>query len=391
MLFRGRPPGVVRGRGGDNRRGNSWSRVSGGAAMPVRRVETPGTGRLTSALILLAVGSGAVDAFSFAALGAVFASVMTGNLVLLGVALVHARLDPALSAAVAIAAYAAGVFGAAHWLRHTRHEPAPGAGRPDRVRRHRPPWDARSGPARPTRTRGGGAGHARGGLPRGRRPAQRRTAEGGPRRGAARRYSGVRRPVSGVARWSRGRAESGRAHRARRRWECRGWFWRVRGGPVLDGRGYSGVRRPAAGVVRRARVRRESVRLRRALTAVPAAQVAVLAVWLACDGHPARAARLGSLALSAFAMGVQSAGVNTLPVAGAATTYLTGTLTSLTTELATSGVPATMRRRFAVLAAALAGAALNAALLTWVRPAAPVLPFASALTVLVLLGRAHLR
>lgn len=136
-------------------------------------------------------------------------------------------------------------------------------------------------------------------------------------------------------------------------------------------------------------MRVESGQLWRALTAVPAAQVTVLAVWLASDGHPAKAAQIGLLALSAFAMGVQSAGVNTLPLTGAATTYLTGTLTTLTTELATSGVLTTMRRRFAVLAAALTGAALNAALLTWLRPAAPALPLAVTLTVLVLLGRSR--
>jgi uncharacterized membrane protein YoaK (UPF0700 family) len=138
---------------------------------------------------------------------------------------------------------------------------------------------------------------------------------------------------------------------------------------------------------RRATARGEAGRLWQTLTAVPAAQATVLAVWLASDGHPAKAVQIGLLALSAFAMGVQSAGVNTLRLTGAATTYLTGTLTMLTTELATSGVPATMRRRFAVLAAALTGAALNAALLTWVRPAAPALPLAATVTVLVLLFR----
>lgn len=136
-------------------------------------------------------------------------------------------------------------------------------------------------------------------------------------------------------------------------------------------------------------MRGESGRLRQALTAVPAAQVTVLAIWLASDGHPAKAAQIALVALSAFAMGVQSAGVNTFPLTGAATTYLTGTLTTLTTELATSGVPTTMRRRFAVLAAALVGAALNAVLLTWFRPAAPALPLAATLTVLVLLGHDH--
>jgi uncharacterized membrane protein YoaK (UPF0700 family) len=122
---------------------------------------------------------------------------------------------------------------------------------------------------------------------------------------------------------------------------------------------------------------------------VPVAQVMVLAGWLTCGGHPAKAVQISLLAVSAFAMGVQSAGVNTLPLTGAATTYLTGTLTTLTTELATSGVPATMRRRFAVLAAALLGAGLNAILLTWARPAAPALPLAATLAVLVLLARSR--
>jgi uncharacterized membrane protein YoaK (UPF0700 family) len=120
---------------------------------------------------------------------------------------------------------------------------------------------------------------------------------------------------------------------------------------------------------------------------VPFAQALTLAGWLGSGGHPKETAKLALLVLSAFAMGVQSAGVNTLPLSGAATTYLTGTLTTLTTELATSGVPSTMRRRFAVLAAALGGAGLDAVLLTWVRPAAPALPLAATLAVAVLLGR----
>jgi uncharacterized membrane protein YoaK (UPF0700 family) len=131
------------------------------------------------------------------------------------------------------------------------------------------------------------------------------------------------------------------------------------------------------------------VRVTGALSAVPAAQAAVLAGWLACAGRPGPLAQIALLALSAFAMGVQSAGVNAFPVAGAATTYLTGTLTTLITELVTTGVPVTMRRRFAVLAAALAGAALDAVLLTWARPAAPALPLAVTLAVVVIVGRSR--
>lgn len=224
--------------------------------------------RLTAAVVLLALSSGAVDALGFIGLGEVFAGVMTGNLVLLGIAVVHTRLQPALSAATAIAAYVLGVVGTAGWL-HRDHAP--------------PPRDAG-----PSRAHGNGA-----------------------------EWSG---------------------------------------------------------------------RLRRALTVVPVAQAAVLAGWLASGGRPGDTVRLLLLAPAAFAMGVQSTGVNTLPLPGAAPTYLTGTLTTLTTELATSGVPSTMRRRLAVLGAALAGAALEAILLEWARPAAPALPLAATLAVLLILA-----
>lgn len=62
---------------------------------------------------LLALTSGAVDATSFLALGQVFSSVMTGNLVLLGVAASNHDATQAIHAGVAIAAYAAGVLAGA--------------------------------------------------------------------------------------------------------------------------------------------------------------------------------------------------------------------------------------------------------------------------------------
>lgn len=255
--------------------------------MGPRRGGSPPAARLTAAVVLLALGSGAVDALAFLGLGAVFAGVMTGNLVLLGVSAVRGDAGGALSAAAAITFYTAGVYAAASWLRRAPVRPRLA------VSRH-----PAHGPRRPVRT----AGHARAGPSR-------------PR------------------------------HR----------------------------------------------RVRRAFAAIALAQAAVLAGWLASAGRPGQGAQLGLLALSAFAMGVQSAGVNALPLAGAATTYLTGTLTALTTELATSGEPATMRRRFAVLAAAFAGAGLDAALLTWARPAAPAVPLAATISVLVVLGRGRRR
>lgn len=64
-------------------------------------------------VVLLALTSGAVDATSFLALGQVFSSVMTGNLVLLGVAASNHNGTQAIHAGVAIAAYGAGVLAGA--------------------------------------------------------------------------------------------------------------------------------------------------------------------------------------------------------------------------------------------------------------------------------------
>ena len=60
-------------------------------------------------VVLLTVTTGAVDAASFLALGNVFGSVITGNLVLLGVAAGAARPDLAVHSGVALAGYVAGV------------------------------------------------------------------------------------------------------------------------------------------------------------------------------------------------------------------------------------------------------------------------------------------
>ena len=227
------------------------------AREPGDAAPAPRTAFLTPALVLLAAGSGAIDAFSFAALGAVFTSVMTGNLVLLGIAVVHADPGAAARSAVSITSYIAGVLAAARWLRGTRATP-------------QVPWPAR---------------------------------------------------LSAV------------------------------------------------------------------LVGVAGAQAAVLGGWLATVDRPGDVPRIALIAVSAMAMGMQSTGVNALAVSGATTTYLTGTLTTLITELVTTGSPMTMRRRLSVLAAALCGAALSAALIVWARPTVPALPLAATLSVLALTWR----
>jgi uncharacterized membrane protein YoaK (UPF0700 family) len=64
-------------------------------------------------VVLLAVTAGATDATAFDRLGHVFASVITGNLVLLGISAVHADGRLALFAGCALAGYAVGVLLAA--------------------------------------------------------------------------------------------------------------------------------------------------------------------------------------------------------------------------------------------------------------------------------------
>jgi len=61
-------------------------------------------------VVLLAVTAGAADATSFLALGKVFSSVMTGNMVLLGVGAATTDGGEALRAGLALAGYAAGVL-----------------------------------------------------------------------------------------------------------------------------------------------------------------------------------------------------------------------------------------------------------------------------------------
>ncbi|MFD0572698.1 YoaK family protein [Kitasatospora gansuensis] len=65
------------------------------------------------ALLVLSAASGAVDTFTFLCLGKVFAGVMTGNLVLIGVSVATSDGTQAIRALAALAYYCAGVATAA--------------------------------------------------------------------------------------------------------------------------------------------------------------------------------------------------------------------------------------------------------------------------------------
>src|SRR2546421_12943178 len=86
-----------------------------------------------SLVVLLTVTTGAVDAASFLALGNVFGSVITGNMVLLGVAAGTGRPELAMPSGVALAGYVAGVAAGASV---SAHPDGRGGPRPPRRARH---------------------------------------------------------------------------------------------------------------------------------------------------------------------------------------------------------------------------------------------------------------
>ncbi|GAA3751286.1 YoaK family protein [Salinactinospora qingdaonensis] len=73
-------------------------------------------------VVLLSLAAGMTDALCLLHLGGVFASVVTGNLVLVAVSTVHGVADPAARAAISTGAYAAGVFAGSRMV--ARRSPA---------------------------------------------------------------------------------------------------------------------------------------------------------------------------------------------------------------------------------------------------------------------------
>jgi uncharacterized membrane protein YoaK (UPF0700 family) len=101
----------------------------------------------------------------------------------------------------------------------------------------------------------------------------------------------------------------------------------------------------------------------RRTTLTMAAELVVLAGfsagWLLAGGHPADGVRMTLLALSAAAMGMQSAAVRLL--GQMSTTYLTSTLIGIFQSLAVGRVPRDWHRSAGVIVAFAAGAALGVA------------------------------
>ncbi|MFJ7420814.1 YoaK family protein [Streptomyces uncialis] len=117
-------------------------------------------------------------------------------------------------------------------------------------------------------------------------------------------------------------------------------------------------------------------------------QVAFLAGWAAVDAEPSEEWDVALVALSALAMGVQTACARRVALAGITTTFVTGTLTSIA-ESAAHGSARHVPRRLAVLLALVVGALAGALLLRYAPITAAVLPAALVALTLVLGTRLH--
>ena len=80
-----------------------------GSGLTSDRESGVSTRRRDALVVALAMATGGMDAIGFIALGGVFASVMTGNLVLLGVSVGHRNGSLAAHVGVALAGYIMGV------------------------------------------------------------------------------------------------------------------------------------------------------------------------------------------------------------------------------------------------------------------------------------------
>ncbi len=113
----------------------------------------------------------------------------------------------------------------------------------------------------------------------------------------------------------------------------------------------------------------------RALVVEVALQGIFLIGWILTDATPDGIAALALISISGIAMGLQAA--TTRAVApGRSTTYLTGTLTGLLTELSALGVRPDWWHRASIVIALVAGALAGAiafSIVPWLAPAIPLL------------------
>lgn len=120
--------------------------------------------------------------------------------------------------------------------------------------------------------------------------------------------------------------------------------------------------------------------------------LAVAAGWALAGGDPAGGAEYGLAGVLAMAMGVQSAAVQQLRVAGVATTYVTGTLTGLLGDVALPGASrGSLARRSGVLLALVTGAGVGAAVVGVAGGVAALIPVVLVAAVVTVAARGRPR
>ena len=118
-------------------------------------------------------------------------------------------------------------------------------------------------------------------------------------------------------------------------------------------------------------------------------QAAFLSGWLLTGGNPDGAGAGALIAFSGVAMGIQAAAARAL-APGMSTTYVTGTLTGLLSELSALGSVSGDRRRRASIVAALAVGAVAGAFALAIAPAiAPAIPLVVVGAVVLAATRFH--
>jgi uncharacterized membrane protein YoaK (UPF0700 family) len=124
-----------------------------------------------------------------------------------------------------------------------------------------------------------------------------------------------------------------------------------------------------------------------ALAVVLLAQAGFLGLWTSVGGHPASGVSDLLIALSALAMGMQTAAISSLDVRGVFTTAATATLAIFMGDLSGWSQSSGERRRlWAVIVGLFAGAVIGAVLVVHAHRWAPVFPLA--VTALVVAGAA---
>jgi uncharacterized membrane protein YoaK (UPF0700 family) len=100
---------------------------------------------------------------------------------------------------------------------------------------------------------------------------------------------------------------------------------------------------------------------------------ALTVFWLSVSGAPTKSEGTLMLLLTTVAMGLQSAVIRAAPEKVPSTTYMTGSLTDVVSEVASRRAVGTQQRTLVALVALVAGAACMALLVEYAHQAAPVL------------------